>query len=80
MREAYLFMKVTIKGQVTIPQYIREKYAIMPNSEVDFVEENNRIVLTKKKKTKDQSRFQKFRGIATIKMTTDEIMSLTRDK
>ena len=32
-------MKVTAKGQVTIPVQIREKLGITPNSEVDFVEE-----------------------------------------
>jgi AbrB family looped-hinge helix DNA binding protein len=73
-------MKVTGKGQITIPKHIREKYAITPNSEVDFVEVNNRIFLIKKKSLKNQGRFQRFRGIATVKMTTDEIMSLMRDK
>jgi AbrB family looped-hinge helix DNA binding protein len=32
-------MKVTIKGQVTIPKEVREKLDIHPLSEVDFVEE-----------------------------------------
>ena len=73
-------MRVTTKGQVTIPQYIREKYSINPNTEVDFIEENNRIVLIKKKSDKGRSRFQRFRGIATVKMTTEEILSLTRGK
>ena len=29
-------MKVTVKGQVTIPIQIREKLGITPNCEVDF--------------------------------------------
>ncbi|MCF8080817.1 MAG: AbrB/MazE/SpoVT family DNA-binding domain-containing protein [Desulfobacterales bacterium] len=36
-------MRVTTKGQVTIPQHIREKFGITPDSEVDFVEEKGRI-------------------------------------
>ena len=33
-------MRVTIKGQVTITQHIREKFGITPGTEVDFLEEN----------------------------------------
>ena len=72
-------MKVTTKGQVTIPQIIREKLGITPATEVDFIEEKGRVYLVKKTSTKITSRkFRNLRGIATIKMTTDEIMALTR--
>ena len=40
-------MRVTTKGQVTIPQHIREKLGITPATEVDFVEENGRVFLVK---------------------------------
>jgi AbrB family looped-hinge helix DNA binding protein len=72
-------MRVTVKGQVTIPEYIREKLGIRPQSEVDFIEERGRVYLVKKaKRTPRQSRFRRSRGIATVKMSTDEIMALTR--
>ena len=72
-------MKVTVKGQVTIPQQIREKLGITPHSEVDFIEEDGRVYLKKKKvRTPSTNRFHRFRGVATVKMTTDEILSLTR--
>jgi AbrB family looped-hinge helix DNA binding protein len=72
-------MRVTIKGQVTIPQHIREKLGITPNTEVDFIEKNNQVYLTKKIGNNARSnRFRRFRGIATVKMSTDEIMALTR--
>ncbi len=72
-------MRVTIKGQVTIPQKIREKLGITPAVEVDFIEEKNRVYLVKRKgKAKKTHKFSKLRGIATVKMTTDEIMALTR--
>lgn len=74
-------MRVTTKGQVTIPLQIREKLGITPNTEVDFVEERGRVYLTKKSEPNSKSnKFRHFRGIATVKMTTDEILSLTRGK
>ena len=72
-------MRVTIKGQVTIPQEIREKLGITPAVEVDFVEEKDRIYLVKRKgEPKKTYKFRKLRWIANVKMTTDEIMALTR--
>jgi len=72
-------MRVTIKGQVTIPQHIREKLGIFPAAEVDFVEEKGRVFLVKRKGDNITTRkFKKLRGIATVKLTTDEIMNLTR--
>ena len=72
-------MRVTTKGQVTIPQKIREKLGITPAVEVDFIEEKDRIYLVKRKgKPQKTHKFRKLRGIANVKMTTDEIMALTR--
>ena len=72
-------MRVTTKGQVTIPQEIREKLGITPASEIDFIEEKDRVYLVKRKGGNVKNRkFRKLRGIATVKMTTDEIMALTR--
>jgi AbrB family looped-hinge helix DNA binding protein len=73
-------MRVTVKGQVTIPQEIREKLGITPAVEVDFIEEKDRIYLVKREgETKKAYKFRKLRGIANVKMTTDEIMALTRE-
>ena len=72
-------MRVTTKGQVTIPQHIREKLGITPATEVDFVEEGDRVFLVKLRGKKTATRrFAKLRGVADVKMTTDEIMALTR--
>jgi len=73
-------MRVTTKGQVTIPQHVREELGIKPHSEVDFVKMEDgtfRLVKIKLKKQKE-SRFRRLIGTATVKMTTDEIMALTR--
>ncbi len=72
-------MRVTTKGQVTIPQRIREKLGILPSSEIDFVEEKGRVFIVKKKgRSPGESPFRRLRGIATVKMSTEEIMRLTR--
>ncbi len=72
-------MRVTTKGQVTIPQHIREKLGIVPATNIEFVEEKGRVYIVKKEDTENRSRkFRKLRGIATVRMTTDEIMALTR--
>jgi len=72
-------MRVTIKGQVTIPIHIREKLGITPASEIDFLEEGDRVFLVKRKERPGSTRkFKNLRGIANVNMTTDEIMELTR--
>lgn len=74
-------MRVTTKGQVTIPIHIRERLAITPETEIDFVEDNGRFYLVRKVLEKTQTnRFAKFRGIInTTGMSTEEIMRLTRN-
>lgn len=72
-------MRVTSKGQVTIPQHIRLKLDIGPATEVEFIERHNHVYLVKKKDAQtSEQRFERLRGIATVQMTTDEIMHLTR--
>jgi AbrB family looped-hinge helix DNA binding protein len=41
-------MRVTTKGQVTIPKEIRDRLGIGPGSEVEFVEKDAAIVLEKR--------------------------------
>jgi AbrB family looped-hinge helix DNA binding protein len=72
-------MRVTTKGQVTIPQHIREKLGILPATEIEFVEEKDRIYIVKKERPENRNgKFRKLRGVATVRMSTDEIMALTR--
>ncbi len=72
-------MRVTTKGQVTIPRGVREALGIAPETEVDFVEDEGRFYIVKTNQPNVTRKFKKFRGIATVKMSTDEIMSLTRE-
>jgi antitoxin PrlF len=72
-------MRVTSKGQVTIPQNVRETLGITPQTEIRFVEEDGKFYIVKTGAPKIKGKFSKFRGIATAKMSTNEILALTRD-
>ena len=75
-------MRITSKGQVTIPIEIREKLGLLPNSEVEFRIEGNGVRITKMRGTKSRGRGQSvvanLRGSSDVKMTTEQILSLTR--
>lgn len=75
-------MRITQKGQVTLPIELREKYGFLPHTEVTFVEEKGRIYLKKitGEKPRGRSIVNLLRGTAKIRMTTDEILALTRGK
>ena len=73
-------MQITSKGQVTIPRDIREAMGYLPHTEVEFVVEKNRVYLKKIKgpKKRGKSLVEQMRGKATVNMSTDEILALTR--
>ncbi len=73
-------MKVTSKGRVTIPLGIRQQLGILPNCEVDFIQENGYAILRKKTTTPIRGRqlVEMLRGKGNVKMTTDQILALTR--
>ena len=41
-------MRVTVKGQVTVPKELRERFGITPEIEVEFVEDRGKLLLVKK--------------------------------
>jgi AbrB family looped-hinge helix DNA binding protein len=41
-------MRVTIKGQVTVPKALRERFGITQQTEVEFRDERGKLVLVKK--------------------------------
>jgi AbrB family looped-hinge helix DNA binding protein len=73
-------MRITSKGQVTIPIEIREKVGLLPNTEVEFRITGNTVILKKVGSPSKRSRdlIGRMRRKATLKMTTDEILALTR--
>lgn len=77
-------MKITTKGQVTIPQDIREKAGLLPNTEVEFEYVRGRVTLKAVPAAKGAGRSLAgaLRGSAgrTPKgMTTDALMKLLRN-
>ena len=57
-------MRVTDKGQVTIPKHIRVAAAITPGSEVSFSLEGSRIVITPEGTSVKDDRRPKLRAAA----------------
>jgi AbrB family looped-hinge helix DNA binding protein len=73
-------MRITTKGQVTIPQRLRERFGLTPATEVDF-EATDRGILIRPARSREEElrqRLMKATGSATVPITTDEIMRLTR--
>ena len=73
-------MRVTIKGQVTIPQEIRERYGFLPGTEVRFQDRDGVVCLVKERgePTRGRALVEQMRGRAQVRLSTDEIMALTR--
>ena len=72
-------MKVTTKGQVTIPVRIRDYLGIFPHADVDFRIMGGRVILVKPDAAKAASgRFLSMRGILKGKLTTKKWMQDTR--
>jgi AbrB family looped-hinge helix DNA binding protein len=70
-------MRVTSKGQVTIPQDIRRRLGVEPGSEVDFVVDDDAVRLVRRAEGGGAALVSRMRGRG-LSMTTDEIMALTR--
>ncbi|MFB3892673.1 MAG: AbrB/MazE/SpoVT family DNA-binding domain-containing protein [Phycisphaerae bacterium] len=72
-------MRVTGKGQVTIPKEIRRKVGLLPNTDVEFRVDGRNVIMRKASGRRRGDRLiAALRGKGTVKMTTDEIMALTR--
>jgi antitoxin PrlF len=73
-------MRITSKGQVTIPKHIREEAGLMPGAEVEFSLEDGvvRLERSRRKPSRGEEIVRRMAGTATVRMTTDEIMKLMR--
>ncbi|WP_248963894.1 AbrB/MazE/SpoVT family DNA-binding domain-containing protein [Sphaerisporangium perillae] len=73
-------MKITSKGQVTIPAEIRQQLNLHEGDEVDFVVEGSsvRIVRTDEGLTRGQRMVKRLQNSARLTMSTDELMELLR--
>jgi bifunctional DNA-binding transcriptional regulator/antitoxin component of YhaV-PrlF toxin-antitoxin module len=75
-------MRITSKGQVTIPLAIRQRAGLLPFTEVDFAIDGKTVRIMRAKTQKKGGRGARIiahlRGRGDIAMTTDAIMAFTR--
>jgi AbrB family looped-hinge helix DNA binding protein len=77
-------MRITSKGQVTIPAEIREQAGLLPHTEVDFEFDGKSVRILRARNRKTDGRgsrlLAQLRGRGDVAMSTDAIMALTRGK
>jgi len=75
-------MRITSKGQVTIPMAIREQSGLLPDTEVDFRYDGKVVTIRPAKTSKLGGRGARLvahlRGRGDVAMSTEAIMALTR--
>ena len=72
-------MRVTSRGRVTIPKPIRDKLGIHPGTEVDFEIDGQAVRIVKAAESARGHALERLRGGGHGRMSTDEIVALTRD-
>ncbi|WP_160122288.1 AbrB/MazE/SpoVT family DNA-binding domain-containing protein [Rhodovarius lipocyclicus] len=76
-------MRITSKGQVTIPAAIREQAGLLPDTEVEFEFDGKAVRLRPVRARKAEGRGARLvahlRGRGDVAMSTDAIMALTRE-
>ena len=76
-------MRITSKGQVTIPADIRERAGLLPHTEVEFEFDGKVVHIVRAKTSNREGRGARvvahLRGCGDVAMSTDAIMALTRD-
>jgi antitoxin PrlF len=80
-------MRITSKGQVTVPKHIRDRADMPPGADVEFVMENGRVVLFRRQEPPNgETRGERLvrmlceagRRAAHNDLSADEILEMTR--
>lgn len=73
-------MRITSKGQVTIPVAIREQLGLLPETEVEFRVERGAVRIVRAVATGGRGKgiVSRLRGRGDVRMSTDQILALTR--
>jgi AbrB family looped-hinge helix DNA binding protein len=73
-------MRVTEKGQVTIPKELRDALGIGAGTEVEFERADDAIVVRKVEGGSNRGRelVNRLRGRGDVRLSTEEIMAFTR--
>jgi AbrB family looped-hinge helix DNA binding protein len=76
-------MRITSKGQVTIPAEIRERAGLLPHTDVAFEFDGEVVRIVRAKAGRGDRRGARLvahlRGRGDVSMSTDAIMAMTRD-
>lgn len=51
--------RITVKGQITIPKKIRNKFGLLPGADVEVIAEGNKVVLVR---SRHENKFMKWLG------------------
>jgi AbrB family looped-hinge helix DNA binding protein len=70
-------MRISERGQVTIPQEIREQFGLLPNTEVEFVVTAGAVQLVPSAGTRRKA-VEALYGSKRLARSTDELMALLR--
>lgn len=78
-------MRITAKGQVTIPRTIRRDAGLLPGTDVEFVPTKQGILIRRAERVRESGRgrairehLDRMRGSAGPGWTTEQVMELTR--
>lgn len=73
-------MRITSKGQVTIPVNIREAMGLLPHTEVAFKIVRGKVMIEKVQTVskRGNNMIDMMKGQGEMQMSTDQIMALTR--
>ena len=73
-------MRITSKGQVTIPIEIRKRLGLLPGTEVEWEVAGNGVRLRRARKGGGRGRrlVQRLRGRGDLPLSTEELLALTR--
>jgi antitoxin PrlF len=74
-------MRITSKGQVTIPQNVREQMGFLANTEVKFFVSGDKVFLQRAENDEGRGKdlINCMKGRATKALRTDEILAMTRE-
>jgi len=71
--------KITSKGQITIPQAIRNRFGFIPGMDVEIIVERDRALIVK---SRDENKFMKWlgRGEKQNRTSTDRMVDQLRGR
>ena len=73
--EGGIVSKITRKGQITIPENIRESFGLLPGCDVEFIVEKGKVVIRREVKS---GKLDKWQGVIDLEAEVDEFVESLR--